>query len=126
VEATPLSGVLFDWRGTLVCDPEEELWLEAAAARLDRELDPSSLAMLLNELEIAARRPDLAQRLIVADCSAADHRAVNLDLFRTAGMDEDLAVQLYELDSIPTSTPSTLTSPTCSLHFASAESRSRL
>jgi HAD superfamily hydrolase (TIGR01509 family) len=101
VAATPVSGVLFDWRGTLVCDPAEELWLAAAAARLDRDLDSSSIGMLLHEVEIAARRPDFAQRLAVADCSAADHRAVNLDLFRAAGMDEDLAVELYELDFDP-------------------------
>jgi hypothetical protein len=63
VDASPLCGVLFDWRGTLVCDPEEKLWLQAAAARLGRELDPSSIVTLLHELEIAARRPDLAQRL---------------------------------------------------------------
>jgi HAD superfamily hydrolase (TIGR01509 family) len=101
VDAAVLSGVLFDWRGTLVCDPEEDLWLQASAARLGRQLDSSEIETLLSELEIATRRPDLARRLAIADCSAADHRAANLDLFRTAGMDEELALQLYELDFDP-------------------------
>ncbi len=96
----PLSGVLFDWRGTLVCDPEEELWLQTAAVRSGRELDPSGIAALLRELEIAAGRPDLARRLATADCSAVEHRAVNLDVFRAAGMDAEFARQLYELDLV--------------------------
>ena len=101
VTAIPLCGVLFDWRGTLVCDPEEELWLQAAAARLGREIEPSQIAALLSELEIAAGQPDLARRLAIADCSATDHRAVNLDLFLAAGMDAELGLQLYELDFEP-------------------------
>jgi HAD superfamily hydrolase (TIGR01549 family) len=101
VDRAQLSGVLFDWRGTLVCDPEEKVWLRAAAARLGRELNTLGIEALLSGLETAARRTDLVQRLASADCSAADHRAANLDLFRAAGMDEDLALRLYELDFDP-------------------------
>jgi FMN phosphatase YigB (HAD superfamily) len=101
VDRARLSGVLFDWRGTLVCDPEEELWLLAAAARLGRELDALDIEALLSDLETASRRADLVERLANADCSAADHRAANLDLFRAAGMGKDLALQLYELDFDP-------------------------
>jgi len=94
-------GVLFDWRGTLVCDPQDHLWLEAAAVRIGREIDPSGIAAMMSDINNAALRPDLAQRLARADCSAADHRAANLDAFRAAGLDDELAAQLYELDFDP-------------------------
>ena len=114
VHEAPVSGVLFDWRGTLVCDPEDEVWLRSAAARLDRHLDSSTVTTLLRGLEAAAQRPDLASRLTRADCSTAEHRAVNLDVFRAAGMDDELAVSSMSWTSTPRSTHSSLMSPPCS------------
>jgi len=76
VAGAELLGVLFDWRGTHVCDPEEDVWLRAAAAQLGRELDTMDIAILKSGLEAAAEEEGLSRRLLRADCSADDRSRV--------------------------------------------------
>ena len=64
-----LRGVLFDWRGTLVA-----------------------------ALDAASRLPEIEAQMHDIDCSAEHHRAVSMEWFRGAGLDEQLASVLYDLD----------------------------
>jgi HAD superfamily hydrolase (TIGR01493 family) len=91
-----LRGVLFDWRGTLVADPPDEWWIRNAIERLGRDTD--EVAGLVSTLDAASRNDDVAQALRSADCSAYGHRQATMLWFRTAGLDDDLAAVLYDLD----------------------------
>jgi HAD superfamily hydrolase (TIGR01493 family) len=91
-----LRGVLFDWRGTLVADPPDEWWISKAIDRLGR--DTAEVAGLVDALDATARNDEVAPALRSADCSASEHRQATMLWFRTAGLDDDLAAVLYDLD----------------------------
>jgi HAD superfamily hydrolase (TIGR01493 family) len=91
-----LRGVLFDWRGTLVADPPDEWWVGKAIERLGGDTDDA--ASLVDALHAASRNHEVAHALRSADCSASGHRQATMLWFRTAGLDDDLAAVLYDLD----------------------------
>jgi len=91
-----LRGVLFDWRGTLVADPPDEWWVGLALERLGR--DPALAPALVAALDAASRLPEIEAQMHDIDCSAEHHRAVSMEWFRGAGLDEQLASVLYDLD----------------------------
>jgi HAD superfamily hydrolase (TIGR01549 family) len=98
-------AVLLDWRGTLVCDPEDTVWLQAAATQLGRDVDLAETASLTEALSLLAARPEYALRLARCDISGGAHRSIHMELFEAAGMDEEFASELYELDFEPTFHP---------------------
>jgi FMN phosphatase YigB (HAD superfamily) len=95
------SAVLFDWRGTLVCDPVESIWLAAAAENLGRDLDAEALAEIEAALADAGADPGFRARMARAGCDRDDHRTLHLEIAAAAGLDLELATTLYELDFDP-------------------------
>ena len=98
-----IRGVLFDWRGTLVADPPDEWWVATALERMGRSrADTSAVA---EALDAALQTPAVAEHMHDLDCSAAQHRAATMLWFRTAGLDDELAAVLYDLDFEPDNHP---------------------
>lgn len=95
---TPLSGVLFDWRGTLVTVLDPLDWVRKALNLVGRATDDDAIAVLWDAIGSAAGHPD---RLASPDCdtSVATHRRVYYDVFSDAGLDADLADALYAVES---------------------------
>ena len=91
-----LRGVLFDWRGTPVADPPNEWWLCKAMERLGRDAD--GLGQLVDALDAASRNDDVAQAMSLADRSSSGHREATMLWFQMAGLDDELAAVLYDLD----------------------------
>lgn len=97
---TPLSGVLFDWRGTLVTVLDPRDWAREALNLLGRPADDGATAALWGAIRSAAGHPD---RLAAPDCdtSMATHRRTYYDVFTDAGLDAELADALYAVESDP-------------------------
>jgi HAD superfamily hydrolase (TIGR01509 family) len=96
-------AVLFDWRGTLVADPPDEWWVATAIERLGR--NEAMVSVIVDALDAASRIPSIAQSMSDIDCSAAGHRATTMAWFTDAGLDDELATALYDLDFEPESHP---------------------
>jgi FMN phosphatase YigB (HAD superfamily) len=97
------EAVLFDWRGTLVADPEDEWWVRRAFARLDRVASTAKVGKVVEGLALAAELDEVRQVWLTADCSADQHRAASFRYFAAARLDADVAEALYELDFDPAS-----------------------
>jgi FMN phosphatase YigB (HAD superfamily) len=97
---TPLSGVLFDWRGTLVTVLDPLDWVREALNLLGRAADDDAIAVLWYAIRSAAGHPD---RLASPDCdtSMSTHRRTYYSVFADAGLDGDLADSLYAVESDP-------------------------
>jgi FMN phosphatase YigB (HAD superfamily) len=92
------KGVLFDWRGTLFHDFDNVEWLQVAARSIGRSLPTVELERLSRAIDEAAKKPHIAASLLRHDADAVLHRQVELAMFREAGLDEELAVAVYETD----------------------------
>jgi HAD superfamily hydrolase (TIGR01509 family) len=100
-EARPsprFSAVLFDWRGTLVHDPDHSWWVSRALQSLGRPFGDVDVTDLVKSLREAERRPEHVEAELRIDTSAAFHRQASLRLFADAGLDPELAEALYLLD----------------------------
>jgi FMN phosphatase YigB (HAD superfamily) len=97
---TPLSGVLFDWRGTLVTMLDGYDWAREALNLLGRPADDDATSVLWEAIRSAAGHPD---RLASPDCdtSMATHRHTYYAVFADAGLDGQLADALYAVESDP-------------------------
>ncbi|MGH9007441.1 MAG: HAD family hydrolase [Acidimicrobiales bacterium] len=93
-----IRGVLLDWRGTLVRDPETEWWVESALRRLQRDPDPKGVREVVAQLEATEQLPAVQAARRSADCSARLHREATLLWFSAAGLDSAFAGCLYDLD----------------------------
>lgn len=92
-----LRGVLFDWRGTLVACPSAAEWVETALRRAGREAGPGAVERVVAAIEEAAGDPDRLDAPGV-DCDATLHRATYFGVFADAGLDDELAAALYEVE----------------------------
>jgi len=70
----PIRGVLFDWRGTLVRDPDDAWWVRTALARLERGTNNIEVAEVVERLQIARQVATVVSAQASADCSAEQHR----------------------------------------------------
>jgi len=100
-----ILGVLFDWRGTLVRDPDDEWWLRTALSRLGRQVSDAEIHDVVDRLRAAQERPDVVAARVGADCSAERHRDAATVLFGAAGLDRELSDVLYGLDFEPAAHP---------------------
>ena len=94
------EAVLLDWRGTLACMPTPEEWAGRALSLLGRDADDAPGVVALLDAVPAIERlwaPGL-------DANAQKHRLAYLEVFRDAGLDDDLAVAMYEVESDVTQT----------------------
>jgi HAD superfamily hydrolase (TIGR01549 family) len=93
------QAVLFDWRGILVADPDNEWWIARAFNQLGRAVPAvEELSTIAAAINAVGHQPEFALALRTADCSAALHAEITLRIFAAAGLDDDLAMALYELD----------------------------
>jgi HAD superfamily hydrolase (TIGR01509 family) len=100
-----IRGVLFDWRGTLVHDPPSEWWVRAAFSRARRPTNDDEIRRLCEQLGRAAQLPEILDAETTADCSLEQHRAWSMLYFSRAGLDNELAHSLYDVDLDPASHP---------------------
>lgn len=78
----------------------------ACIRRPGRQAQPDEVDQLVERIDAATSTPEFLEAELAVDCDSALHRAVNIGMFRTVGMDSPLAETLYELDSILNVTPS--------------------
>ncbi len=95
-----LRGVLFDWRGTLFHDLSDEEWVRSSAAAIGRTLADAEIRRINAAIGQAESDPAVQAATMRADAAAAAHRAASLLLFRTAGLDDELARAIYERDGM--------------------------
>jgi len=94
----PIRGVLFDWRGTLVRDPDDSWWVSTALARVGRSADESEVVDLVCRLQAAGRLRAVAEAEGRADCSADLHRDAAMLWYGLADLEPEVAEALYVLD----------------------------
>ncbi len=86
------AGVLLDWRGTLVVAPTYTWLVRTALEKLGRD---TPVAEVLDRLRAA---DSAAARSSEVDTDAALHRAAYVAWFADAGLDDELAAVLYEVE----------------------------
>jgi FMN phosphatase YigB (HAD superfamily) len=96
-----IDGVLFDWRGTLVRDPELDWWVRTALRRLGEEPSEHRVFDVVSRLTDTEHLPELEEARTTADCSAEQHRGATMAWFAAAGLEPRLAECLYGLDFDP-------------------------
>jgi HAD superfamily hydrolase (TIGR01509 family) len=94
----PTKGVLFDWRGTLVNDPDDAWWVRTALGRIERGTDDAGVTEIVDRLCEARELPSVVSAQAAADCAAEQHRAATMLWFSEANLDSTLAEALYALD----------------------------
>jgi HAD superfamily hydrolase (TIGR01509 family) len=102
---TKYRAILFDWRRTLVHDPDLTWWVTEGLASVGVAADSGSIASIEERVVAAFERPEYLQLERSLDTSADLHRQGMLTVFEWAGLDEALANALYELDFDPASHP---------------------
>ena len=96
----PIKGVLFDWRGTLFHDLSDADWVRTSAAAIGRDLSDSNVEVINQALARVESDPDVKATKIRADASAQAHREAMLFHFKRAGLDDELALAIYERDGM--------------------------
>jgi HAD superfamily hydrolase (TIGR01509 family) len=92
-------AVLFDWRGILVADPPDEWWVRRALVQIARpHPSDTEVAEIVTAINAVANLPAFVDSLRTVDCSADLHAQTSIRMFSSAGLEEELAVALYELD----------------------------
>jgi HAD superfamily hydrolase (TIGR01509 family) len=99
------DGVLLDWSGTLVNDPKTHDRVRWALRELDRPAPDEQIKQILYRLRRAAELPEVREARRDYDCSAERHRAGQMLMFHRAGLDAQLAEQLYGFDAQPANRP---------------------
>jgi HAD superfamily hydrolase (TIGR01509 family) len=94
----PTKGVLFDWRGTLVNDPDDAWWVRTALGRIERGIDDAGVTEIVDRLREARELRSVVSAQATADCAAEQHRAATMLWFSKANLDSTLAEALYALD----------------------------
>lgn len=85
--------------------PRPEWFVEHALAAIGREVDPATVAGLVESLWLMVELPEFEEAERWIDCSAETHRATSMRIFEQAGLDSDLADALHEVDFDPLSHP---------------------
>ncbi|WP_201298110.1 HAD family hydrolase [Nocardia sp. CY41] len=95
-----IRAVVFDWRGTLVSELSPQQWAQEALRRAGRGHDDDAARALLSKIRAAAGEPNRLQSP-QGNTSAARHRETFYAVFADAGLDTDLADELFAVDSDP-------------------------
>jgi FMN phosphatase YigB (HAD superfamily) len=91
-------AVLLDWRGTLVVAPTYRWLIETALSRMGRPVSPSRVAAI--EAQLGAADSSEVDSSNV-DTSAELHARAYQSWFEAAGLERDLASELYAVESDP-------------------------
>ena len=98
---TRFDAVIFDWMLTLAHYPSRSEHVETAIVALGRDADSDEVGRIVESLAKARELPDVQAAEAVEDTSAeARHHSEHL-LYRSAGIDADLADQTYRLLGSP-------------------------
>lgn len=98
-------AVLFDWRGTLVHIPTPA-WLAARALRsVGRPADDETVGTINARVGAALEHPEYVETERRIDLSAEFHRTGTMQLFESAGLDQELSEALYRIEWEPESRP---------------------
>jgi len=100
-----LQGILFDWRGTLVRDPDDAWWVRSALSRLERSASETAVVEVVDRLRGASQSQIVIEAQKTADCSAEQHRTATMLWYSEANLDAALAGTLYSLDLDPIAHP---------------------
>lgn len=98
--ALPIRAVIFDWRGTLVSELTPCGWAGEALRRAGREYDDAAIAELLQAIQTPALRSRLQSPQ--GNTSLERHRQTYYSVFADAGLDIEVADELWAVDSDPT------------------------
>ena len=98
IGGVPIRGVLLDWRGTLIRDPDDSWWVRTALARVGRNADESEVVDLVRRLQVARKLRAVAEAEGRADCSADLHRNAAMLWYGLADLEPEVAEALYDLD----------------------------
>jgi len=90
-------AVLLDWRGTLVLTGTERKWVAESLRRAGRPADEGAVVDVLTAIDRAGGQQRLDGPGV--DSDAAVHRATYLGVFADAGLDDELAASLYDVES---------------------------
>lgn len=102
---TGFHAALVDWRGTLVHITPPSSVVRQALQSLGRGPDARIVDMTLARLRAELESPASIAAERVIDSSTTVHRTLSLDMFDRAGIDDELAVALYEAEWDPASRP---------------------
>jgi len=89
-------AVLLDWRGTLAVTGTERDWVAESLRRAGRSAEDSAVADVLAAIDSAGGQDRLDAPGV--DSDAAVHRTTYLGVFADAGLDEEVAASLYEVE----------------------------
>jgi HAD superfamily hydrolase (TIGR01549 family) len=98
-----INAVLFDWRWTVFADEDDRTWIRNSAASVGRELSDDELVAMIDRLRKAEAQPHIAAALAACDTSLEVNRTAMLALYQAAGLDDELAVAVWERDGHPDS-----------------------
>lgn len=98
-------AVLLDFRGILVGFRDTEWWARRACDALGREIDAEGVREIERRMEQTRELPGYAEDELRVDTSIEANRDVTLRRFREVGLDDDLALALYESDFDPDAWP---------------------
>ena len=91
---------MFDWRGTLVSELTQEGWASEALRRSSREWGDAATAELLRTIREADGNPSRMKHP-QGNISFQRHHDTYYSVFHDAGLPDDLADQLFLVDSDP-------------------------
>ncbi len=94
----PIRGVLFDWRGTLFHDLSDGEWVRTSAEAIGRKLSDSEVEGINESIARVEGDADVEAGRFRADASSEAHRAAMLFHFNKVGLDDELALAVYERD----------------------------
>lgn len=93
-----IDAILFDFRGTLFNDEDDTSWIRNSGASIGRDLSDDEVSAILDRLGATEKDPEIADALGRCDTSLEVHRDANLGWFRSAGIDDELAVAIWARD----------------------------
>jgi HAD superfamily hydrolase (TIGR01549 family) len=91
------QAVLFDWRGTLAVTLSGPQWVQEGLRRAGRQPSEEDAKAIFEKIHRAPSFGLLSAEDI--DSDAAVHRDAYAQIFRDAGLDQDLARELYAVES---------------------------
>jgi len=95
------DAVLFDWMLTLAHYPSPHQHVQTAMAALGRTAVTGDVDRIVESMDRARQLPDVQAAEAVEDTSAAAHHHSEHLLYRSAGIDADLADEMYRLLGTP-------------------------
>ena len=120
-----INAVLFDWRWTVFADEDDRTWIRNSAASIGRTLSDDEIEAIIHRLRDGGTATGDRGRARRCDTSLEVNRAAMLALYRAAGLDDELAVAIWERDGHPDSSFPYADTGRCSRNCVDATAGSR-